>query len=229
MSTIQSLFCGFKSSTGYFISTFLFGVMFGITAGAIGLQMWQALLMSVSVFSASAQFAALEYWSHPLPLATIALSVALVSTRNILLGMSMAHHFDGHSLSKRLTWMFLLNDPGVVTSFSQDKQVDRLGYVFGYGLALMLSWLLSTALGLAISDIFAQTDLGSLDFAGPLVIATMMILFAKGAKTKPAPWIISGFVALILFELDQPDYLILLLSVMSGVISAVFMQRSVNE
>ena len=229
MTTYQSLLLGFKSSAGYFISTFLFGLMFGITASSVGLQAWQAMLMSGSVFSASAQFVSLEFWLQPLPIGTIALSVLLVSTRNILLGMAMAHHFDGHSLFRRITWIFLLNDPGVVTSLHLEKSVDRLGYVFGYGISLLISWLISTALGIAISDLFSGADLGALDFAGPLVIATMMILFAKGSKTKPLPWVVSGVVALIAFELGAPAYLTLLISVSAGVMAAVVVGKPTHE
>ncbi len=221
MSTYHSLILGIRSSGAYFISTFLFGVMFGIAAASAGIEQWQAMLMSASVFSASAQFASLEFWQSPLPLGTIALSVALVSSRNILLGMSMTHHFDGHSLPRRIVWLFILNDPGVVTSFKQDKQVDRLGYVTGYGIALMLSWLSSSWLGLTMADLFADTNLSSLDFAGPLVMATMMMLFAKGSKSDPTPWIVSGVAALILFETGTPNYLILILSVVIGVMAAI--------
>ncbi len=221
MSTYHSLILGIRSSGAYFISTFLFGVMFGIAAASAGIEQWQAMLMSASVFSASAQFASLEFWQSPLPLGTIALSVALVSSRNILLGMSMTHHFDGHSLPRRIVWLFILNDPGVITSFKQGKQVDRLGYVTGYGIALMLSWLSSSWLGLTMADLFADTNLSSLDFAGPLVMATMMVLFAKGSKSDPTPWIVSGIAALILFEAGTPNYLILILSVLIGVIAAI--------
>ena len=98
MTTAQSALHGVRTSGDYFLSTFIFGVMFGIAASATGLENWQALLMSASVFTASGQFAALEFWQAPLPLGTIALSVFLVSTRNILLGMAMTYHFDGHSL-----------------------------------------------------------------------------------------------------------------------------------
>ncbi len=221
MSTYKSLLLGIRSSTAYFISTFLFGVMFGIAASSAGVSHWQSMLMSASVFSASAQFASLEFWQSPLPLGTIALSVLLVSSRNILLGMSMAHHFDGHSLPRRIIWLFILNDPGVVTSFKQDASVDRLGYITGYGIALMISWLSSSWLGLTIAAWFANTDLSSLDFAGPLVMATMMMLFAKGSKSDPTPWIISGIAALILVEINTPNYLILILSVVIGVVAAV--------
>ncbi len=46
MSTYQSLLLGIRSSGDYFISTFMFGVMFGIAASAAGLSQWQALLCS---------------------------------------------------------------------------------------------------------------------------------------------------------------------------------------
>jgi len=225
MSTYQSLLLGIRSSGDYFISTFMFGVMFGIAASATGLSDWQALLMSASTFTASGQFAALEFWQSPLPYGTIALSVALVSSRNILLGMAMTHHFDGHSLKRRIVWLFLLNDPGVVTSYRLEANVDRLGYVTGYGIAIMASWLSSTWLGLSVANVFATLDLGAIDFAGPLVIATMMMLFIKGSKTRSTPWIVSSIVALMLFELEAANYLVLLVSVAAGVTAAVIQQR----
>jgi len=225
MSTYQSLLLGVRSSGDYFISTFMFGVMFGIAASAAGLSDWQALLMSASVFTASGQFAALEFWQSPLPYGTIVLSVALVSSRNILLGMAMTHRFDGHSLKRRIVWLFLLNDPGVVTSYRLEANVDRLGYVTGYGIAIMTSWLLSTWLGLSVTDVFTTLDLSVVDFAGPLVIATMMMLFIKGSKTRSTPWIVSSVVALVLFELETANYLVLLVSVAAGVIAAVILER----
>ncbi len=228
MSTYQSLLLGIRSSGDYFISTFMFGVMFGIAASAAGLSQWQALLMSASSFTASGQFAALEFWQSPLPYGTIALSVALVSSRNILLGMAMTHRFDGHSLKRRIVWLFLLNDPGVVTSYRLEQNVDRLGYITGYGMAIMASWLSSTWLGLSVADIFTTLDLGAINFAGPLVIATMMMLFIKGSKTRSTPWIVSSIVALILFELETVSYLVLLLSVAAGVTAAVIQERQLR-
>ena len=225
MTTSQSALHGIRTSGDYFISTFLFGVMFGIASVSVGLETWQALLMSATSFTASGQFAALEFWTAPLPFGTIALSVALVSSRNLLLGMAMTHHFDGHSLPRRIFWLALLNDPGVVKSFRMDAEVDRLGYVTGYGISIMTSWLLSTYIGLNIANLVASFDLGSIDFAGPLVIATMMMLFARGSKSKPLPWIVSGGVALTLFEAGAANYLILLGSIVTGMIVAIWQAR----
>ena len=225
MTTSKSALHGIRTSGDYFVSTFLFGVMFGITAVSVGLENWQAMLMSATSFTASGQFAALEFWSAPLPLGTIALSVALVSSRNLLLGMAMTHHFDGHSLPRRIVWLALLNDPGVVNSFRMDAEIDRLGYVTGYGISMMISWLLSTYIGLNIAHLVASFDLGKIGFAGPLVMATMMMLFFQGSKSKPTPWIVSGVVALLLFEFGAPSYLVLLGSVMAGMIVAIWQSR----
>jgi predicted branched-subunit amino acid permease len=229
MSTSKSMLLGIRLSGDYFISTFIFGVMFGIAASGVGLEYWQALLMSATTFTASGQFAALEFWQSPLPYGTIALSVALVSTRNILLGMSMTHHFDGHSLRRRILWLFLLNDPGVVTSFRLDKEVDRLGYITGYGISMMVSWLSATLLGLSITEFLTDFDLGSISFAGPLVIVTMMILFTRGSKASATPWVVSGITALILFELGIANYLILIIAVAIGVFASVIQQRFHND
>ena len=53
----------------------------------------------------------------------------------------------------------------------------------------------------------------------------MMMLFFKGSRVLPTPWILSGIVALALFEFGTPDYLILLASVLTGLIAAVIQTR----
>ena len=64
---------------------------------------------------------------------------------------------------------------------------------------------------------------------GPLtvmvVMATMMILFVKGSGANALPWIASGVVSLILYELDWPNYLILLGSVLVGIVVSVVHER----
>ena len=90
---------------------------------------------------------------------------------------------------------------------------------------MMTSWLCSTYLGLRAAHLFASYDLGAVGFAGPLVMATMMMLFFKGSKSPPTPWIVAGIAALILFELGTADYLILLGSVVSGMIVAIVQVR----
>ena len=173
-------------------------------------------MMSMAVFSASAQFAALEYWQSPLPQFTIALSVALVSTRNILLGMAITHHLDGHGLAKRMAWLGLLTDPGVISMLRIEQRIDKPAYMVGYGAALYFSWAVSTLMGLYLANVVARLETGALGFAGPLVMATMMVLFAKGKTAQLPAWLLSGVVAVGLMEAGAPVWSLLPLAVLAG-------------
>ena len=48
------------------------------------------MFMSVAIYAGASQFAALDLWYAPLPLATLALTVLAVNARHILLGASLA-------------------------------------------------------------------------------------------------------------------------------------------
>jgi len=226
MTMWQSAVYGARSSGGFFVSTFLFGIMFGLAVSAAGINGWQGLLMSGAVFSASAQFAALEFWQSPLPYGAIALSVLLVSARNVLLGLSVSDQFDGYSLPRRMLHLFLLNDPGVVTVFALDRNIDRLGYVTGYGVVLWISWICSTAFGYSIAGMVGNDIASSFGFAGPLVMAAMMVLFIKGTRSRHLPWMVSGITALMMTALDATYYSILPVSVVSGVLAGVGQVRT---
>ena len=228
MTFQQSMIVGARASLGFLISTFLFGLLFGLAAASAGIDHVTALYMSAAVFSASAQFAALEFWQSPLPIGSISLSVALVSARNVLLGMSLTHQLDGHSLARRLVHLALLTDPAAVTLRRLDVKIDRLAYMTGYGLALMGSWFCSSWIGLAFGHLLSGARIESLDFAGPLVMATMMVLFVKGSSGSVLPWMVAGVVSLIAFEFDMPPYVILLSAVLSGVAIGLF-QGYVND
>jgi len=52
-----------------------------------------------------------------------------------------------------------------------------------------------------------------------------MMLFFKGSRSRTAPWVVSGIIALVLFELGSADYLILLGSVLSGMTVAIIQVR----
>lgn len=212
----ESFWRGVSDSRGFFVSTFLFGLLFGAAAVSHGIERWHTLFMSMAVFSASAQFAALEYWQSPLPQFTIALSVALVSTRNILLGMAMTHHLDGHSMVSRLGWLSLLTDPAVVSVLRVTDAAEKLAYLVGYGFALYASWAISTVVGMELAGAMPGVENNALGFAGPLVMTTMMVLFARGNTGQLPSWLLSGVVAIGLMESGAPSWSLLPAAVLAG-------------
>src|SRR5687767_7231491 len=63
---------------------FLYGVIFGVLASERGLAWFEAALMSLLVYSGSAQLAALQGWSSSPAIAPLVATVLLVNARYVL-------------------------------------------------------------------------------------------------------------------------------------------------
>src|SRR4029078_4110983 len=67
-----------------------FGIAFGVAASAKAIPPGISVFLSVAIYAGASQFAALDLWYAPLPLATLALTVLAVNARHILLGAALA-------------------------------------------------------------------------------------------------------------------------------------------
>jgi predicted branched-subunit amino acid permease len=67
-----------------------FGIAFGVAASAQGISPEVSVFMSIAIYAGASQFAVLDLWYAPLPLATLALTVFAVNARHILLGAALA-------------------------------------------------------------------------------------------------------------------------------------------
>src|SRR3954471_15241326 len=65
------------------------GLLFGAVAAAKGLSALEVGLMSAFVFAGGAQFAAIEAWAHPAPIAALAFATLLINARHVLMGASL--------------------------------------------------------------------------------------------------------------------------------------------
>src|SRR3712207_4837886 len=84
------------------------GLLFGALAAGRGLSVAEATLMSLLVFAGGAQFAALELWIAPLPVAAILFSTLLVNARHVLMSASLAPKLRGFSPVQRYAGFFFL-------------------------------------------------------------------------------------------------------------------------
>jgi predicted branched-subunit amino acid permease len=87
-----------------------FGIAFGVAASAKGISPEISVFMSVAIYAGASQFAALDLWYAPLPLATLALTVLAVNARHILLGAALAPWLLQIPIAQRLAALLLLSD-----------------------------------------------------------------------------------------------------------------------
>ena len=76
------------------VATIPFGLIFGAIAAQQGLSAADSVLLSAFTFAGASQFAALEFWAHPLPFLTIFLSVMAVNLRLLLYSAALGRKID---------------------------------------------------------------------------------------------------------------------------------------
>lgn len=145
--------------------TFLYGVVFGVLASERGLAWLEAMLMSVLVYSGSAQLAALQGWSAAPLIAPLVLTVLLINARYVLYGAAVQPWLAGATRPQAFATLFFLGDGNWALSMREYHAGYRdAAYLFGSGVATALPWFGGTAIGhLVGGGIPHPTTLG-LDF-----------------------------------------------------------------
>lgn len=125
-----------------------FGVAFGVACSEAGLSVWQASGFSLFVFAGSAQFAAVEIVGDGGSVAAAVAAGLLLNVRSLAFGVVMASSLP-ESRWKRALWSQLMIDESTAIGSAQDEvRWRRYGYLWS-GLAIFVSWNLSTLVGSA--------------------------------------------------------------------------------
>lgn len=125
-----------------------FGMAFGVAASAKGMAPPVSVFMSATLFAGMSQFAVLDLWHAPLPLATMALTVLAVNARLLMLGAALAPWLLKVPLLPRLGAVLLLNDSNFAYAMAARSRGDLdAGILFGSGIVMWAMWAASTAAG----------------------------------------------------------------------------------
>ncbi|NNF80794.1 MAG: branched-chain amino acid ABC transporter permease [Rhizobiales bacterium] len=152
-----------------------FGIAFGVAAVERGISLAQTLTMSVLVFSAAAQFAALQLWETG-TLVSLLLVVLAISTRHILLGAALSPWLNQISRPKRLASLAVLSDPNFADSSAAfDRDERDIGRLVGGGAASWLSWVAGTAIGAIAGKQFGDLDRFDIDVLMASYFAAMLL------------------------------------------------------
>ena len=124
----------------------VFGVTFGVLAGAAGLTITQACVMSLLVFTGASQFAAVAVINSggggPAALGT----ALLLAARNGLYGVAMSRLVRGH-LPTRLLGAHLVIDETTAMATAQTNPTDARRAFWMTGALVFAFWNVGTLLG----------------------------------------------------------------------------------
>lgn len=152
----------------------LFGVSFGVlSVSGGGMGAIPAVIMSMSTFAGSAQFAAASVLgSGGQPVAAIAAAL-LLNARYLPIGVSVAPYLDGGRVRRFLKAQLVVDESWAIAA-DGDGRFDPHRLV-GAGIVLWLSWVLGTVIGVVGGEALGDPAALGLDAAFPALFLALLI------------------------------------------------------
>ena len=151
-SSVSALVSGVKAAVPVLLGLIPLAVVCGATATEKGLSALEALALSVFLLSGAAQLATTQLIAAGASAAVIVLTVLIISLRLTVYSVSLAPHFRGLSAGWKGLISYLLTDPAYAVTIGrfddgETKEPDKRWYFLGVALAIWMTWLLGTIMG----------------------------------------------------------------------------------
>ncbi|MFO1148189.1 MAG: AzlC family ABC transporter permease [Alsobacter sp.] len=142
------------------------GGLFGALAVSKGLSPAEVTLMSACVFAGGAQFAAMEIWRTPAPIAVLAFSTLLINLRHVLMGASLAPKTGLFRPWQRFAGFYLLADENWAMA-ERRAALTRLtpAYYFATIAFFWGNWVLWSTVGAFAGSFMGDPKAWGADFA----------------------------------------------------------------
>ncbi|MBF9233578.1 AzlC family ABC transporter permease [Microvirga alba] len=173
------------------------GLLFGAVAAAKGLTPAEVGLMSALVFAGGAQFAAIEAWVHPAPIAALAFATFLINVRHVLMGASLGPKIRMTTLEKFLSFFFMTDESWAL---SERRALDRPvtgAYWAAMVAALYANWLASTTLGAVLGSFLGDPARLGADFAFTALFIGLIAGFGRSRVTLVTVAVSAAVAALV--------------------------------
>jgi 4-azaleucine resistance transporter AzlC len=174
---------GMRAVAPIAVAVLVFGASFGILARDAGMGIAAPIVMSLTTFAGSAQFAVASVLDSGGAVAAAIVAAVLLNLRYIAIGMSVAPSLRGGPVRRLAEAQLAVDESWAVSQ--REGRVDRDRLV-GAGMVLMSCWCLGTVAGvLGGSAIGDPADYG-LDAMFPALFLALLIGQLDGPRARAA-------------------------------------------
>jgi branched chain amino acid efflux pump len=191
---------GVRAAAPIAVAVFAFGASFGILARDAGMGVVPPIVMSLTTFAGSAQFAVASVLESGGAVAAAIAAAVMLNLRYLAIGMSVAPAVRGGRLRRLAEAQLAVDESWAVAQ--RDGRVDR-DRMIGAGLVLLVSWCAGTVAGvLGGGALGGPADYG-LDAMFPALFLALLVGQVHGPRTRVAA-LAGGVIALALTPLVPP-------------------------
>ena len=172
---------GAKAAVPLAIAIGGFGVSFGVLARSAHLGWAAPVVMSITTFAGSAQFAALSILGSGGGAVAATVAALLLNSRYGPMGVSVSPEFHGSRWSRLLRAQLVIDESWALGHRGEGRY--DLPRIMGAGLACYVAWVVGTAAGVAAGNVVGNPSRWGLDAAFP---AMFLVLLAPQLRNRQA-------------------------------------------
>jgi 4-azaleucine resistance transporter AzlC len=178
-----------------------FGISFGVLARAAGMGSIAPIVMSMTTFAGSAQFAAASILAVGGTVGSAVTAAVLLNTRYGPIGVTVAPSLHGSRWSRFLHAQLTVDETWAVAAEGEGR--FNPGVLLGAGVTLYLAWVGGTILGVAFGDVIGDPSRWGLDAAFPALFLGLLWPQLRGRREVAAAVAGAG-IALALTPITPP-------------------------
>jgi len=170
---------GLPIALGYLSIAFAFGIL----AVEKGLPFWAPILISLTSFTGTGQFAGIDLMAAMASLAEIAFTIAIINLRYLLMSLSLSQRISPSTgFWKRLALAFGVTDEIFAVAIRQESPLSGI-YMAGLILSSYSGWVGGTCLGaLAASSLLPASLLSALGIALYAMFIALLVPPARASR-----------------------------------------------
>lgn len=182
------------------------GLLFGAVCVGKGLAVHEVVAMSALVFAGGAQFAAIELWGYPVPVAAIAFSTLLINARHVLMGASLAPRTGRFKPWQRYLGFAVMADEN--WALAERRAIGRPllpAYFLAMGAVFWVNWQIWCTLGALGGPLLGDPRRLGADFAFTALFIGLIASFWRGRATANVI-AASGVASALIYTLAGPPW-----------------------
>jgi predicted branched-subunit amino acid permease len=163
-----------RDAIGLGVAVGLYGVAFGAAAAAAGLDAWQALAMSLLMFTGASQFALVGVLGAGGSALAAAGSALLLGTRNTVYGIRLVPLLRPRGVVRRMgTAQWVIDETTAMAVAAPDRRLARVAFL-ATGASVYLLWNATTLVGALGSAALGDTAQAALDAVVPAAFLALL-------------------------------------------------------
>lgn len=177
----QDILDGIKGGAVIALSTTPFAVLFGAVAVDNGLTIFDAGLMSATIYAGASQLVGIELFGQHVAPWLIVLSIFAVNFRHILYSAAIARHITDFGFWQKALAFFFLIDPQFAESIrrAEGGKSVSFGWYMAFGLVIYVSWLTFSVLGAWFGSMLGDPKVWAIDVLLPIYFLGLVVGFRR--------------------------------------------------